>query len=310
MKIVIDKYIPFLKESLGSYDVVALSPDAITHEVVRDADALIVRTRTAVTRELIEGSSIRFVATATIGTDHIDTDYLDSVGIKWYSSPGCNAQAVCEYVEEAIDEWLPTTHISTPTVGIIGVGHVGSRVKEMARRKGYRVLLNDPPKGINTPLETIARQAHIITFHTPLDKDTFHLGSYEFFASCRKNTLIINAARGGVVDEKAMLSLHLPYVIDTWEGEPNVDKEVVENAFRASFHIAGYSLQGKINATQQCLDSFSEYFETEPLSIDLKAVSLQQGLGDTSSGWLERVTQQLKQYPNRFDELRKQYKLR
>ncbi len=310
VKVVVDKYIPFLQESLSQYDVLALAPDAIDNASVRDADALIVRTRTAVTRQLLEGSSVRFVATATIGTDHLDTEYLDSVGIKWYSSPGCNAQAVCDYVEEAIAEWLPTTRVKTPTICIIGVGHVGSRVQEMAHRHGYGVLLNDPPKGLNTPLRTIAEQADVITFHTPLEEDTFHLGSRELFGMCKRRPLIINAARGGVIDERATMELGLPYIIDTWEGEPVVDREVLRNAFRASVHIAGYSLQGKVNATRQCLDAFSEYFGTEPLLIDPKAVSLRQGLGDTGFGWLERITERLKQAPDQFDQLRKQYKLR
>ena len=132
VKIVIDKYIPFLQESLSGYDVTALSPEDINATTVRDADALIVRTRTLVGRQLLEHSRVQFVATATIGTDHLDTTYLDGAGIKWYSSPGCNAQAVCDYTEEALDEWLPTTGKTSPTIGIIGVGHVGSLVKECA----------------------------------------------------------------------------------------------------------------------------------------------------------------------------------
>lgn len=310
VKIVIDKYIPFLQESLSGYDVAALSPEDINATTVRDADALIVRTRTLVNKQLLEHSCVRFVATATIGTDHLDTTYLDEAGIKWYSSPGCNAQAVCDYIEEALNEWLPTAGKTSPTIGIIGVGHVGSLVKEMARRKGLNILLNDPPKGLSTPLQTIAEQADIITFHTPLQDDTFHLGNEEFFSLCRPHTLIINAARGGIVDEKALLRSHLPYIIDTWEGEPQPDREVLRNAFRASFHIAGYSLQGKINATQQCLDALSEYFSTPPLAVDEKAVSLQQGSGDTRPCWLERISTELKQHPDQFEQLRKQYKLR
>lgn len=310
VKVVVDKYIPFLQESLAGCDVTALSPDEINNASVRDADALIVRTRTLVNRQLLENSHVRFVATATIGTDHLDTAYLDEAGIKWYSSPGCNAQAVCDYIEEALDEWLSSGNTSSPTIGIIGVGHVGNLVREMARYKGMNILLNDPPKGLSTPLQTIAKQSDIITFHTPLQEDTFHLGDEEFFSLCRPHTLIINAARGGVVDEKALLQSCLPYIIDTWEGEPQPDKEVLRNAFRASFHIAGYSLQGKINATQQCLDALSEYFGMPPLTVDEKAVSLQQGSGDTRPGWLERISTELKHHPDQFEQLRKQYKLR
>lgn len=310
MKIVIDKYIPFLRESLAEYNVVALAPEEITNAAVQDADALIVRTRTLVNKQLLEHSHVRFVATATIGIDHLDTAYLDEVGIKWYSSPGCNAQAVCDYIEEAIQEWLPNTSTKSPTIGIIGVGHVGSLVKDMARKRGMNILLNDPPKALKTPLSTIARQADIITFHTPLEEDTFHLGNEDFFSLCRPNTLIINAARGGIVDEMALLNSKLPFVIDTWENEPEPNKDVLNKAFRASFHIAGYSLQGKINATQQCLDALTEYFGIRPLTIDQKAVSLQQGSGDSQPGWLQRISSQLKQHPDLFEQLRKQYKLR
>ena len=147
MLVIIDKGIPFLQGVFPSkIEVKFLPPEEITSESVRKADALFVRTRTQINKELLHGSNVQFVATATIGFDHINQDYCRENGIYWTSCPGCNAQAVCDYVEEAISSIKSDK--TDLTIGIIGYGHVGKLVAQMAQKSGYRVLLSDPPLGI------------------------------------------------------------------------------------------------------------------------------------------------------------------
>ena len=182
MLIIIDKGIPFLDGVFGlDIEVLHLAPEDITADVVREADALFVRTRTRIDKELLAGSKVRFVATATIGFDHIDQDYCREAGIHWVSCPGCNAQAVCDYVEEAI--FSIKSGESALTIGIVGYGHVGKLVAQMAERNGYRVLLSDPPLGIGMSLKELAPQCDVLTFHTPLTHEgkhaTYHLRSEE-----------------------------------------------------------------------------------------------------------------------------------
>ena len=328
--IVIDKYIPFLAEAVQQHwpdeCVRALEPSAINAEAVRDADVLVVRTRTQVNEALLRGSKVRLVCTATIGFDHIDTAYCDAQGITWMSCPGCNAQAVCDYIEEVL-----TTHYSLLPlgkesggglcIGIVGVGHVGSLVAQMAERLGMTVLLNDPPKGIGVSLETIARECDVITFHTPLthtgDYPTYHLCDASFLVQCKPNALIINAARGGVVDEQALLASGREYVLDTWENEPYIDLEVLRRARLASMHIAGYSMMGKRNATQMCLDAIAHAFGYAPIVLPTSFSAP----GDSAAGWLSRLTEQMRTrldgqendaqlVASVFESLRKSYPLR
>ena len=316
MLIIIDKGIPFLDGVFGSdIEVLHLAPEDITADVVREADALFVRTRTRIDKELLAGSKVRFVATATIGFDHIDQDYCREAGIHWVSCPGCNAQAVCDYVEEAISSIKSGE--SALTIGIVGYGHVGKLVAQMAERNGYRVLLSDPPLGIGLSLQELAPPCDVLTFHTPLTREgehaTYHLCNADILPLCKHNTLIINAARGGVVDEQALMDNlkgengKVQAVIDCWENEPQLNHELLELVDLASFHIAGYSIQGKMNASEMCLRAFCEFFSLPILSINKKAVPLQ---GDSAPGWLKRISNQLKATPEHFEQLRKQYKLR
>lgn len=310
MVIVCDQYIPFLVEAVQTVwpqvQICPMKPEQIDASAVREADVLVIRTRTQVNEALLSGSRVRLVCTATIGFDHIDTAYCDTHGIRWMSCPGCNAQAVCDYIEQAIDE----SQISnTPSIGVIGVGHVGSLVAKMAERKGLKVLLNDPPKGIGISLDKIAKNCDIITFHVPLVCLTRHLCNETFLSHCKPDALIINAARGGVVDEQALLHSGHPFILDTWENEPNLNKEVLQSAFRASMHIAGYSVQGKRNATQMCLNSIANLFQLPP--IDISAYPYEGKTADPNNPhWLEDITRQLKAQPEQFETLRKNYYLR
>ena len=324
MQIIIDKGIPFLQGVFPSeIEVKFLSPEEITSESVRKADALFVRTRTQINKELLHGSQVRFVATATIGFDHIDQDYCREAGIHWVSCPGCNAQAVCDYVEEAIASFNSSPFRGRSgggfTIGIVGYGHVGKLVAQMAQKNGYRVLLSDPPLGIGAPLKEIVPQCDVLTFHTPLTYDgehpTYHLCNADILRLCKPNALIINAARGGIIDEQALLStlnsqlstLNYTTAIDCWENEPLLNQALLEKVDLASFHIAGYSIEGKMRASEMCLQAFCEFFSLPILSINKKLVPLQ---GDSAPGWLQRISNQLKAAPEHFEQLRKQYKLR
>ena len=296
--------------------VLYLSPEEITPAVVKDVDAMFVRTRTRINKELLHGSKVRFVATATIGFDHIDQDYCREASIRWVSCPGCNAQAVCDYVEEAISS-IKSGERSL-TIGVVGYGHVGKLVAQMAQRRGYKVLLSDPPLGIGMSLEQLAPLCDILTFHTPLTHEgehpTYHLCDVNILRLCKPNTLIINAARGGVIDENALtyrLTASSPHrltaSIDCWEGEPNLNRELLKHVALASFHIAGYSVEGKMRASEMCLKAFCKFFSLPILSINKKVVPLH---GDSEEGWLVRITEQLKASPEHFEQLRKQYRLR
>ena len=310
MRIVCDTYIPFLVEAVQKewhqVEICPMKPEQIDAFAVRDADVLVVRTRTRVDEALLAGSSVRLVCTATIGFDHIDTAYCEAHGIRWMSCPGCNAQAVCDYIEQALLETQ-----TKGTIGIVGVGHVGSLVAKMAERKGMTVLLNDPPKEIGVSLDFIAQNSDIITFHVPLDETTYHLCDEAFLQKCKPNALIINAARGGVVDEKALLRSGHPYILDTWENEPDINHEVLQHALRASMHIAGYSIEGKRNATQMCLDVIAQTFEIPSVNIaNFRYAAREKSAPKSNDRWLETITNQLKNHPELFEKLRKEYPLR
>ena len=318
MLIIADKYIPFLNgvlESVGQIEY--LEPDEITNSRIKSADALFVRTRTGCNRKLLEGTQVRFIATATIGYDHIDTLYCNKNNIFWTNAPGCNSQGVCDYVEAAIKHLAEERSLNALTIGIVGAGNVGTLVAQMAERLGMNVILNDPPKAIGVSLSEIAQKSDIITFHTPLTKcgefPTWHLCDESFLELCKPNAVIINAARGGVVDEKALLKHlkkqgnKLTAIIDTWEGEPHINIDLLHLVTIATYHIAGYTLQGKINATQMCLNAFSKYFNLPYFTIDSKTLSLQPIV---NPHWIMDVDTRLREHPEQFETLRETYKLR
>ena len=310
MRIVCDAHIPFLLEAVQKawpqVEIIPLKPEEIDASAVKDADVLVVRTRTKVNETLLADSNVQLVCTATIGYDHIDTAYCESQGIRWMSCPGSNAQAVCDYIEEALQETR-----AQGTIGIVGVGHVGSLVAKMAERRGMKVLLNDPPKGIGVSLDFIAQNSDIITFHVPLDKTTYHLCDDTFLNKCKPDAFIINAARGGVVDEQALLRSGHPFILDTWENEPNIHPEILAKALLASMHIAGYSVAGKRNASQMCLNAIAELFNLQKIDISKsRGLDISKQKGDTAPGWISRISDQLKADPTAFEALRKAYPLR
>lgn len=285
-KVVIESHIPYVGDAFsGVAEAVFLPPEEITPETVRDADVLIVRTRTRCDEVLLRGSRVRMVATATIGTDHIDLGYCRDNGIKVVSAPGCNAPAVAQYVWASVFSLRPADWQSL-TIGVVGLGHVGAIVADWARRLGVRVLACDPPRhrrdgGWNPlepsaagteqflSLEEIAARADVITFHTPHTRAgvdaTHHLAGSRFFSALQRAPIIINAARGPVVDTEAILKAVSAgnvsgCVIDCWEGEPAVSTELLRLADIATPHIAGYSIEGKRRATATVVSAALRFF--------------------------------------------------
>lgn len=321
MKVVIDHKIPYIKEAIEKIadEVVFLPGHAFTREVVKDADALIVRTRTHCTRELLEGSQVKFIATATIGYDHIDVDYCREAGITWTNCPGCNAGSVEQYVHSVLLllEREKGLELEKSTIGIVGVGHVGSRVKRMAESLGMKVLLNDPPRADKgeqgfVDLETIARECDVITFHTPLNREgmyaTYHLVDEDFLFSLKRTPYIINSSRGEVVDTASLLAALSAgkvkdAIIDTWEYEPNISRELMEVALISTPHIAGYSADGKANATRMSLEALCEFFGMEKNF----SISPDEGPKDYDP---TRDSEWLKASPEKFEWFRGNYPVR
>ncbi|RKV76124.1 MAG: 4-phosphoerythronate dehydrogenase [Alloprevotella sp.] len=278
MKLVIDDKIPFihgLAEQLGT--CVYRPGSEISPADVQDADALIVRTRTHANEALLKGSKVQLVVTATIGHDHLDKEYLAQAGIKWHNCPGCNAESVAQYVRNSLWRAMLAGHLSPnpqdTCVGIVGVGHVGSAVSRALRAEGFRTLHCDPPKGEPATLADLARECQVITLHTPLTTEgehaTFHLANAEFFASLRQCRVFINAARGECTDTQALKAAIRSgkvacAVIDTWENEPDIDRELLDLAFIATPHIAGYSADGKANGTRMSLQHVIDHFRPTP----------------------------------------------
>ncbi len=277
MKIVADRHIPFLEGVFEPYaEVVYIDGRAITHDDIVDADALVIRTRTRCNAALLDGTRVRMIATATIGTDHIDLDYCREKGIEVHNAEGCNAGGVMQYVFSAIYGVAArkSIKIDNMTIGIVGVGHVGSKVEAMARYLGLDVLLCDPPRAEKEgpeafcSLDYLLANSHVVTMHVPLDETTRKMADEEFFRMMQPGAIFINASRGEVVDDDALVQA-IPklgaVVIDTWNNEPDVNADLIEMVDIATPHIAGYSYQGKQNGTASAVQSVARRFGIEPL---------------------------------------------
>ncbi len=312
--LVVDRDIPFLEGVADPwFEVRALPGKAIGPADVRDAAALLVRTRTRCDAALLDGSAIRLVATATIGTDHIDLDYCASHGITVASAPGCNAAAVAQYVRVA----LHTLDLDRPgtTLGVIGVGHVGTLVAEAGRRRGMRVLLNDPPREAAegpagfTPLPELLAQSDVVTLHIPLWPENRDFADAAFFATMKPGASFINASRGEVVDEAALLAARPKLdklVIDVWKNEPDINRTLLAAADIATPHIAGYSIQGKMNGTTAVVRALGEAFDIDELkSFTVSGVTLPQDPYD-----ILQDDAKLRNHPELFEQLRSVYAYR
>ena len=276
MRIIVDSHIPHIQGLIEPRaQVVYLDPNDITREAVNGADALIVRTRTRCDAALLDGSRVRFIGSATIGTDHIDLDYCTRCGITVRNAPGCNAPAVAQWVFCAIRAWMQARGVFSTgdlTLGIVGVGHIGSIVARWARQLGFNVLLNDPPRenshgSVNelfSPLDELQRQCDIITFHTPITRSgqwpTWHLCDRAFLNGLSRCRLLMDAARGPIVDNAALLDWHGDVALDCWENEPAISRDLLEKCIVATPHIAGYSAEGKLRGTAMMLAALNEFY--------------------------------------------------
>ena len=408
MKIIADEAIPYLKGIFENDCEVEYYPGSeITPQRVKDADALIVRTRTKCNAQLLEGSKVKVIASATIGTDHIDRAWCQSHNIALFNAPGCNSGGVLQYFLTSLFKCLSTRELwqkflnsapdatgaessaagaataggaagaayaaataagdsaaeSAPfTVGVIGVGNVGSKVAAACESLGFEVLRNDPPKerqqtlAYNSgylrivdfkdyySLDYLLENSDVVTLHVPLDETTRGMADANFFARMKPGAIFINSSRGEVVDEAALLAnLHklAAVVLDVWVGEPNINKELLQSAFIATPHIAGYSAEGKIKGTQMAVEAIRRYMrdngltastaascthsagatpaavgtctipEEQPIPVDFRGKNI-----DEISQMLESIfpiqelSDSLKANPHTFEEMRNNYNYR
>ncbi|CDA95785.1 4-phosphoerythronate dehydrogenase [Bacteroides sp. CAG:709] len=338
IKIVADSAVPFLEGVFEPYaEVKYMGGSDIGPDDVRDADALIIRTRTKCDAALLDGSRVKFIATATIGTDHIDFPYCDAHGITVRNAPGCNAGGVMEYVFSALYGLASRKAISLEgdTIGIIGVGHVGSLIERMGLSLGFKILKCDPPRADAegpfgfSDLDYLLQNSQIVTMHTPLNETTRGMADRHFFSMMRPGAFFINASRGEVVCDEALkeaIPKLGPVIIDTWNHEPDIDLELMDKAAIATPHIAGYSYQGKQNGTAAAVRAVAHYFgiqslyeffpktdlpENEAVKLDLKGLNqgeiaavLQYNYPIFTDDFMLRVA------PEDFDKLRAEYKYR
>jgi erythronate-4-phosphate dehydrogenase len=283
IRITADDKIPFLKGVLEPFASISYLPgNQIDRNRAMQSDVLLVRTRTKCNSELLKGTPVKYVGTATIGFDHIDTDFCAKNNIKWTNAPGCNSSSVQQYIAAALLRISAESgfELRGKTIGIIGVGNVGSKVQNLANALGMRVILNDPPRArkeknqIFVSLEHLLNESDIITLHVPLNMDgqdkTFHLFDRETFGKFKKGAWLINTSRGEVTETEALKNALTEeklsgVVIDVWEREPEIDIPLMHMAFLATPHIAGYSADGKANGTAMIVKDFSESFSI-PLS--------------------------------------------
>lgn len=276
-KIVIDSAVPYIRGVFEPWFKVEYVPGAaIDASMVRDASALVIRTRTKCNAALLEGSAVEVIATATIGFDHIDMAWCREHGIAAFNAPGCNADAVMEYVFAALNVFGRRKSLQGATLGVIGVGQVGHRVADMGRRRGFRVLENDPPlEAAGTsgrefvPVGYLLEHSDIVTIHIPLWEQNRNFADAAFFSRMKPGAIFINASRGGIVDEDALLQARPRLgglAVDVWKGEPDINLALLKAADIATPHIAGYSIVGKINGTMASVRRIGEHFGIQELA--------------------------------------------
>lgn len=288
MKIIADENIPLVNEVFGKFgEVETYAGRAISSHHVRDADVLLVRSITKVDKQLLAGSTVRFVGTCTIGTDHVDQAWLRANDIAFSAAPGCNANAVVDYVLSTLVTLSRQQHfdLRERCVGIVGVGNVGGRLKNRLEALGVRCLCTDP---LNDDLELPGRihldeliaESDVISLHTPLEKNgehpTWHLFNALNLPLLRPGTILVNSARGSVIDNQALLELlnernDVTAVLDVWEGEPDISLPLLARAAVATPHIAGYSLDGKVNGTLLVYEAMCQHFNL-PRKLDVSTL--------------------------------------
>jgi erythronate-4-phosphate dehydrogenase len=345
MKIIADDKIPYLKGLLEPYCEIEYHPGAaIDKNILKDADGLITRTRTKCNKELLDNTKIKFIATATIGYDHIDTKWCDANGIIWTNAPGCNSGSVMQYIASALVALArkDSFAFSDRTLGVVGYGNVGKKVVRVAEALGMRVVINDPPLVRDRgqcgfiSLDGLIRESDIITVHTPLNYEgedkTYHLFDEKTFSKFNKGTIFINSSRGEVVDTNSIKNainkgIISRVVMDVWEKEPNIDRQLLEKVFLATPHIAGYSADGKANGTLMSVKAIDNFFrlgmdtkinlgvplpENGILEIDCKQYTDQEILCNVIEHTFKIAEddQKLRETPDKFEYLRETYPIR
>ncbi|MEJ4044987.1 4-phosphoerythronate dehydrogenase PdxB [Erwinia sp. SLM-02] len=343
MKILVDENMPYARELFSrTGTVVAVPGRPIPAAELDDADGLMVRSVTKVNAALLDGKPVKFVGTATAGTDHIDEEYLSQQDIAFSAAPGCNAIAVVEYVFSALlllaerDGFL----LKDRTVGIVGVGNVGGRLQARLEALGIRTLLCDPPRadrgdaGEFLPLSTLVAEADVLTFHTPLFKQgpyqTLHIADEALLRALKPGAILINACRGPVVDNAALLKVleqrdDLSVVLDVWEPEPELSLPLLDKVDIATAHIAGYTLEGKARGTTQVFEAWTQFIgQPQQVSLDTLLPAPEFGTitlrGELDQPTLKRLVhlvydvrrddaplRHVAAIPGEFDRLRKNY---
>ncbi len=291
MRILADENIPMLEVFARHGQLRRVAGRSLDRAVLANAEVLLVRSVTQVDQALLAGSQVKFVGTCTIGTDHLDLQYLTQQGIGWASAPGCNARGVVDYVLGALLTLAERdgVDLSKRCYGVVGAGQVGQRLVQVLRGLGWQVLVCDPPRqqaegGDYVDLATVLERCDVVSLHTPLTQQgehpTFHLLGAEQLQSLQQGSWLINASRGAVVDNQALKQLltqrhDLRVALDVWEGEPQVDAELAQRCDIASAHIAGYSLDGKIRGTSQIYQAFCQHFAlADSAAIEFPAQTL------------------------------------
>lgn len=286
LKIIVDENITFADRAFNSLGKVVFVPGrSISNQLIKDADILIVRSVTRVDQDLLKNTKVKFVGTATIGTDHIQSDYLKENKIVFADAKGCNAFSVAEYVIAALANLAVKLNLTLrdKSIGIIGVGNIGSKVAKFATALGMNVILNDPPLKRLGDTRNFAEldeifECDIVTLHVPLnitgEDKTFHLFDFEKLKKLKTNSILINTSRGAVINNSDLLKVidkkHLNVVLDVWENEPDVNIELLKKIQMGTPHIAGYSYEGKVNGTKMIYDSLCNFLGAENnFSFDL-----------------------------------------
>jgi len=343
MKIVIDTDIPYIKGVFEPYfgKVIYKKGIEIVHNDIKDAVALIVRTRTICNEALLKGSGIRAIATATVGTDHIDIDYCNTQGIEVFSAPGSNAGGVLQWMIAVLFELSQGTGLQGKVLGVIGVGRIGGLLVKAAEALGLTVLQCDPPRARIEgdkhffPLKVLLKECDLFSFHVPLSfkgvDATYQMAGNDFFKLIKPGAWIINSARGGVVDEQAMMKGYLTknvrYALDVWDNEPHIDRQVLSKALFATPHIAGYTIEGKVNATIMAVKAIASFFSLNlrlwkpepypiqnPFRLDMNDF-IENGAINYRSLFRKVYSisdddMQLRNNPDHFESIRSNYRLR
>ena len=330
LSIVADENMPHLDRLFSSSaNITKVSGRNIDKNLLTNADALLCRSITPVNSELLAGSKVKFVGTATIGIDHLDTQWLDSEGIQWVNAAGCNAAAVAQYVISGICVWLIKQRkaLSDIQVGIVGAGNVGTELARCLGCLGVSFKLCDPPlqrKG--DPREFYAHEelfgCDVITFHVPIMREgqdsTFHMVDDKFLTKLNSDQLIINAARGEVINNTSLTNYlkqkySADFILDVFENEPTINFELAKQCLSATPHIAGHSLEGKSRGSYMVYEAFCDYFKLSklvnekdlfPSSNVLKEMSLSENKKLLASEKLLSLDYLLKIYDIRNDTSR------